>query len=145
MRQALMLPKRSSNIPKLYTTIYLPYRISLKDSSACFQFFLVKKKHNKTSLPAWKQFVLSFRGNCSTLGLQHPSAVLFFLLSGFKSAEHSVKQRLTPSSSSSELSKMLSRSWSDGARSVTCVRLPEPTRPAALSCRVSIRKRGNNQ
>lgn len=142
MRQALMLAKRSSNIPKLHTTVYLLYRISLKDSSLCFQFFLFKKT---TSLPAWKQSVLSIRGNCSMLGLWNPSAFLFFLLSGFKSTEHSIKQKLTPSSSSSELSKILSRSWSDGARSVTCVRLPEPTRPAALSCRVSIRKKGNNQ
>ena len=47
---------------------------------------------------------------------------------------------LTPSSSSSELSKMLSKSWREGAKSVTCVRLLEPALPAALSCRTSVGK-----
>ena len=49
--------------------------------------------------------------------------------------------RLTPSSSSSELSKMLSKSWREGAKSVTCVRLLEPALPAALSCRTSVGRR----
>lgn len=48
--------------------------------------------------------------------------------------------RLTPSSSSSELSKMLSKSCREGAKSVTCVRLLEPALPAALSCRTSVGK-----
>lgn len=50
------------------------------------------------------------------------------------------QSRLTPSSSSSELSKMLSKSCREGARSVTWVRLPEPALPAALSCRTSVGK-----
>lgn len=53
--------------------------------------------------------------------------------------------RLTPSSSSSELSKMLSRSCREGARSVTWVRLLEPALPAALSCRTSAGKEAKTQ
>lgn len=53
--------------------------------------------------------------------------------------------RLTPSSSSSELSKMLSKSCREGAKSVTCVRLPEPALPAALSCRTSVGKEARTQ
>lgn len=58
---------------------------------------------------------------------------------------HSSYSRLTPSSSSSELSKMLSKSCREGAKSVTCVRLPEPALPAALSCRTSAGKEARTQ
>lgn len=68
---------------------------------------------------------------CHLLGTIIPTRIPVF---GYRRL---TPQRLTPSSSSSELSKMLSRSCRDGARSVTCVRLPEPALPAAPSCRAS--------